>query len=63
LIATDESIAKAVYLSSQLAKFQFEKFKWWIRYSPDNPIVRYLMWRRAYKLAKELRDELESNAK
>jgi hypothetical protein len=63
LIATDASIAKAVYLISQMIRFRFERFKWWVKYSPDNPIVRYLIWRRSYKLAKELEEELKSNAK
>lgn len=57
LIITDQSIAKAVYILSQLAKLQYEKTKWWILYNPANPIVKYLMWRRAYKLAKELEKE------
>jgi hypothetical protein len=26
--------------------------------SPDNPIVKYMIWRRSMKLAKELRKEL-----
>jgi hypothetical protein len=45
---------------TQLARLQYEKTKWWILYNPANPIVKYLMWRRAYKLAKEFQNELES---
>jgi hypothetical protein len=41
----------------------YEKQKWWLLNNPRNPIVKYLMWRRAYKLAKELQRELESDAK
>lgn len=48
---------------TQLTRVQYEKTKWWILHNPANPIVKYLMWRRAYKIAKELQDELESNAK
>ena len=45
---------------TQLARVQYEKTKWWILYNPRNPIVKYLMWRRANRLAKELMDTLES---
>jgi hypothetical protein len=59
LIVTDESVAKAVILISYLIKFQYEKLKWIIIHSPRNPIVRWMMWRRAMKLAKEIQDEIE----
>ena len=62
-IVTDESVAKLVNYASKLIKFQYEKTKWWILHNPANPIVKYLMWRKAYKLAKQLQDELKSNAK
>jgi hypothetical protein len=63
LIITDESIAKAVFLLSQLIKFQYEKTKWMILNDPRNPIVKYFMWKRAYKLAEELQKELEDKSK
>ena len=59
LVVTDNSIARAFYMLTQLAKVQYEKTKWWILHNPANPIVKYLMWRRAYKLAKELQEELQ----
>ena len=63
LILTDESIARAVTLLSQIIKFQYEKTKWIIMNDPRNPIVRWSMERRAYKLAKELQDEMERKSK
>jgi hypothetical protein len=63
LIITDQSVAKAFYMLTQLARFQYEKAKWWILYNPANPIVKYLMWRRVYKLAEELQKELQSENK
>jgi len=60
LIVTDQSVAQAFYMLTQLARFQYKKTKWWILYNPANPIVKYLMWRRANKLAKELMDEYEN---
>ena len=59
LIVTDQSVARGFYMLSQLARVQYEKTKWWILYNPANPIVRYFISRRAYKLAKELQQELE----
>jgi hypothetical protein len=45
---------------TQLARVQYEKTKWWILHNPANPIVKYLMWRRSMKLAKELMDEYKN---
>lgn len=60
-IVTDNSISQAVYYVSKLLKFQYEKTKWWVFNNPRNPIVKYLMWRRAMKLAKELEKEFNKN--
>lgn len=59
LILTDQSVARAFYMLIQLSKIQYEKTKWWIINNPRNPIVKYLMWRRAYKLAKEIQTEID----
>jgi hypothetical protein len=59
LIITDQSVAKGFYLLTQLARVQYEKTKWWILYNPANPIVKYFMWRKAMKLAKELEKEFK----
>jgi len=63
LIITDESVAAAVTLLLQLIKFQYQKRKWMILNDPRNPIVKYLIWKRAYKLAKEIQDEMERKSK
>jgi hypothetical protein len=62
-LITDESIAALINYSSRLLRFQYEKTKWIILNDPRNPIVKYLMWRRAYKLAKEIQDEMERKSK
>jgi uncharacterized membrane protein YpjA len=59
-IVTDDSVAAAFYYVMKLIKFDFEKKKWWLLNNPRNPIVKYLMWRRAYKLAKELQKQFNS---
>ena len=63
LIITDQSVARGFYLLTQLVRIQYEKAKWWLLHNPQNPIVKYLMWRRSMRLAKELVDELESKNK
>jgi hypothetical protein len=57
--ATDASIARAVDLLFKLGQFQYEKTKWWLLHNPRNPIVKYMIWRRSWKLAKELQNEIE----
>ena len=59
LILTDESVAYAFTLVSKLIKFQYEKQKWWLFHNPRNPIVKWLMWRRALRIAKELEKEFK----
>jgi len=63
LICTDESIAKAVFFLSKLARFEYEKLKWWLFNSPDNLIVRWSIRRRSNQLAKELMKQLEDERK
>jgi uncharacterized MAPEG superfamily protein len=60
LIVTDKSVAAAFVLLGKIFRLWFEKAKWWVMYSPDNPVVKYLMWRHSMKLAKELMDEFEN---
>lgn len=61
LIVTDNSVSQSVYYVSKLFKFQYEKTKWWLLNNPKNPIVKYLMWKRAMKMAKELEEEFSKN--
>jgi len=64
LILTDQSVARAFYMLTQLARVQYEKVKWWVAHNPANPIIKYLIWRRSMKLAEELMKELaEKNKK
>ena len=63
LIATDENIAGLVSYSSNLLRLHYEKVKWILLNDPRNPIVRWNMERRAYKLAKEIQDEMERKSK
>jgi len=59
-IATDESIAAAFYYVTRLAKAYTQRQWWWLLHNPRNPVVKYMMWRRSEKLAKELMDEFKN---
>lgn len=58
-VVTDNSLATFLVLTQKRIELEYEKLKWRITQSPDNPIVKYLIWRRSIKLAKELKKELE----
>ena len=63
LIATDNSIARAFYMLTQLARVQYEKVKFWTLHNPANPIIKYFIWRRSMKMAEELMKELDQKNK
>jgi len=56
-VVIDSSAAAFVDLIAKMGRFQYEKTKWWILHNPRNPIVKWLMWRRALRIAKELEKE------
>ena len=59
LIVTDASVARLFVLLTGLARVQYHRIKWWLLYNPANPIVKWLMWRNALRLAKELEKEFK----
>ena len=63
LIVTDQSVAKAFVLSTQIVKNKFIVFRWWLANNPKTPWARYSMHRRSMKLAKELMEELAEKDK
>lgn len=60
-IVTDSSVAAAFDYVTRLIKLEYEKRKWWLLNNPRNPVVKYMIWRRSMRIAKELQNELESN--
>jgi len=60
-IVTDERIASAFYYIFRLVKAYIQRQWWWITHNPKNPVVKYLMWRRSMKLAKELQKYSDRN--
>ena len=59
LIITDQSVAKLFVLLTGLLKFQYQKYRWIIIHHPKTPWAKYVIWRRSWKLAKELQNEIE----
>lgn len=61
LTITEESISITFYYIMRIIRFNYEKQKWWLLHNPRNPIVKYLIWRRSYKLVKEIKKQMEEN--
>lgn len=59
-IVTDDSVAYAFTLLIKMLKFEYEKTKFWILYNPRNPIVKWLIYRKSIKMAKELMKEINT---
>jgi hypothetical protein len=59
LIVTDQSVARAVVLITQITKNKFQVFKWWLVHNPKTPWARYAIHRRSMKMAEELMKEFE----
>jgi hypothetical protein len=58
-VVTDNSLATFLVLTQKRIEIEYEKLKWRIMQSPDNPIVKYMIWRRSIKIAEELRKEFD----
>jgi hypothetical protein len=63
LVVTDASVARLFVLLTELARIQYQKIKWYIQYSPDNPLVKFMIHRRSLRIAKELMEELAKKEK
>jgi hypothetical protein len=63
LIVSDASVARLFVLLADLVKIQYQKIKWYIQYSPDNPLVKFMIHRRSLRIAKELMEELAKKEK
>ena len=59
LVVTDASVARLFVLVTALLRVQYQRIKWWLLYNPTNPIVKWLMWRNALRIAKELEKEFK----
>ena len=60
-IVTDESVAAAFFYVTKLAKYHTSKYWWWLLHNPRNPVVKYLIYRRSLKLARELTAKINNH--
>ena len=58
IIVTDERAAAAFLYVSKLANTEIKRHWWWLTNNPRNPVVKYLIYRRSLRLAKELMVEI-----
>lgn len=59
LMIVDPNVGLYIDLLFKNVSVQFRRFKWIMFNHPDNPIVRWMIWRRSYKMAEQLRKEME----
>jgi len=59
IIATDPNVARAYNYVLELASTNIRKKWWWIINNPANPVVKYMLYRKNLKLAKELRAKID----
>ena len=57
-IVTDESVATAFYYVMKLVSTNIRRHWWWLTNNPRNPVVKYLIYRRSLRIAKELMAEI-----
>ena len=61
VIVIDSNVAKAFDYVLQLVNTNIRKELWWLKNNPANPVVKYMMYRKNLKLAKELRVKINKH--
>lgn len=57
MIVSDKNVVDASVYVFVIIKNRLIREIWWLKNNPSNPIVKYVMWRKSIKLAKELERE------
>lgn len=58
-VVTDQNVAAAFFYGIKLVSTNIRKHWWWFLHNPKNPIIKYLIYRRSLRLARELQKEFE----
>ena len=58
-ILTDENVAAAFVYVFKLVNTNIKRQWWWLTNNPRNPVVKYMMYRKNLKLAKELKTKID----
>ena len=61
IIVTDDRAAAAFVYVSKLANTEIKRHWWWLTNNPRNPVVKYMIYRRSLRLAKELMVEINKD--
>ena len=61
VIVTDENVAAAFVYAFKLANTKIKRHWWWLTNNPRNPVVKYMIYRRSLRLAKELMVEINKD--
>ena len=61
VIVTDDRAAAAFLYVSKLANTEIKRHWWWLTNNPKNPVVKYMIYRRSLRLAKELMVEINKD--
>ena len=61
IIVTDDRAAAAFLYVSKLANTEIRRHWWWLTNNPKNPVVKYMIYRRSLRLAKELMVEINKD--
>ena len=61
IIVTDDRAAAAFLYVSKLANTEIKRHWWWLTNNPRNPVVKYLIYRRSLRIAKELMVEINKD--
>lgn len=57
MVVIDQNVGDYIILLTKIIKLNFERFIWMIRFHPQNPIGRYLLWKKSLKMAEEMQKE------
>ena len=60
VIVTDERAAAAFLYGIKLVVTNIRRHWWWLTNNPRNPVVKYIVYRRSLRLAKELMAEINN---
>ena len=60
IIVTDERAAAAFLYVLRLVSSNIRRHWWWLLNNPKNPVVKYLIYRRSLRIAKELMAEINN---
>ena len=61
VIVTDERAAAFFVYAFRLVSTNIRRHWWWLTNNPRNPVVKYMIYRRSLRIAKELMVEINKD--